>query len=296
MTITDASVPSLGTVTTNGIDFAYLELGEGPLALCLHGYPDSAHTWRHLLPELAAAGYRAVAPFNRGYAPTALAPDGAYQSGALGVDANALHQALGADQSAVLIGHDWGALGVYAGVGTESDRWRRCVAMAVPPGPATAQGFFRYEQLRRSWYMFFQLNQLADMVIPMNDHEFIAKLWQDWSPGFDGTEDVARFRDCVTTPERMTAALEYYRHTLQPELQRPEYAEAQNATLAVPAIPLLYLHGADDGCMGAEIADLCTEFLDEPSRYELVAEAGHFLHLEQPETVTRLVLDFLAAD
>ena len=295
MTITDASVPSLGTVTAHGIDFAYLELGEGPLALCLHGYPDSAHTWRHLLPELAAAGYRAVAPFNRGYAPTALAPDGAYQSGALGVDANALHQALGADQSAVLIGHDWGALGVYAGVGTEPDRWRRCVAMAVPPGPATAQGFFRYEQLHRSWYMFFQLNPLSDMVIPMNDHEFITKLWQDWSPGFDCTEDVARFRDCVATPERMTAALEYYRHTLQPELQRPEYAEAQSATLALPAIPLLYLHGADDGCMGAEIADLCTEFLDEPSRYELVAGAGHFLQLEQPEIVNRLVLDFLGA-
>ena len=69
---------------------------DGPLALCLHGFPDTAHTWRYLLPELAAAGFRAVAPFLRGYAPTQLPADGHYQLGALVRDANALHEALGA--------------------------------------------------------------------------------------------------------------------------------------------------------------------------------------------------------
>ncbi|MEI2698584.1 MAG: alpha/beta fold hydrolase [Microthrixaceae bacterium] len=82
---------------SRGIDFSYLSVGTGPLALCIHGYPDSAWTWRHLLPDLADAGFRAVAPFNRGYAPTSLAPDGRYQAGVLGVDANALHAALGGD-------------------------------------------------------------------------------------------------------------------------------------------------------------------------------------------------------
>jgi pimeloyl-ACP methyl ester carboxylesterase len=61
-----------GRVTANGIEFGVLEVGSGPLALCLHGFPDSAHTWRYLLPELARAGFRAVAPFMRGYAPTPL--------------------------------------------------------------------------------------------------------------------------------------------------------------------------------------------------------------------------------
>ena len=65
------------------------------LALCLHGFPDSAWTWRHLLPSLAAAGYRAVAPWLRGYAPTTVPTDGHYQAGMLGLDACALHQALG---------------------------------------------------------------------------------------------------------------------------------------------------------------------------------------------------------
>ena len=123
------------TITANGIDFAYLEEGssDGPLALCLHGFPDTAHTWRHLLPELAAAGFHAVAPFLRGYAPTPVAPDGHYQTGALVRDANALHEALGGDATAVIVGHDWGALATYGAVAHQPDRWNRAVALAVPP-------------------------------------------------------------------------------------------------------------------------------------------------------------------
>ena len=98
------------TTTVNGVEFAYLCAGtDGPLALCLHGFPDSAHSWRHLLPELAAHGYRAVAPFQRGYAPTSVAPDGRYQTGALALDAIGFHEALGGGEPAVIIGHDWGA-------------------------------------------------------------------------------------------------------------------------------------------------------------------------------------------
>jgi len=76
-----------GRVDANGLSFATLSQGEGPLALCLHGFPDSAWTWRHLLPELAAAGYRGVAPFLRGYAPTSIPDDGLYQPGAIASDA-----------------------------------------------------------------------------------------------------------------------------------------------------------------------------------------------------------------
>lgn len=96
-----------GSVEANGIEFAFITAGEGPLALCLHGFPDSAHTWRHLLPALADAGFRAVAPFARGYAPTSLAADHDYQLGALVADAVALHTALDGDERAVIIGHDW---------------------------------------------------------------------------------------------------------------------------------------------------------------------------------------------
>src|SRR5580693_5866297 len=109
-----APVPlRMTTVRANDLDFGLLEAGSGPLALCLHGFPDTAHTWKHLLPALADAGFHAVAPFMRGYAPTAIPADGAYQIGALVADAVALHEALGGDGDAVLIGHDWGAETAY---------------------------------------------------------------------------------------------------------------------------------------------------------------------------------------
>ena len=119
-----------GRVTANGVDFAYLEAGAGPLALCLHGFPDSAWTWRHVLPALAGAGLHAVAPFMRGYAPTQVPPDGRYQTGALTADAVALHDALGGDGDAVLIGHDWGAMAAYGAAAHAPDRWRRVVTAA----------------------------------------------------------------------------------------------------------------------------------------------------------------------
>jgi len=75
-------------VAVNGVDFPVLQAGDrGPLALCLHGYTDSAYTWHELLPALAERGYRAVAPFMRSYAPTGLAPDARYDVSALVDDA-----------------------------------------------------------------------------------------------------------------------------------------------------------------------------------------------------------------
>lgn len=279
----------------SALEFAALAVGDGPLALCLHGYPDSAWTWRHLLPGLAAAGYRAVAPFNRGYAPTQIPSTPRYQAGVLGVDANALHEALGADGDAVVIGHDWGAMGAYAAASLAPERWRRVVAAAVPPGPVVAEGFFSYDQLHLSWYMFFQLNDMADVVVPMNDHEFISRLWQDWSPGFDGNEDVARFVACMPTADHLGAALGYYRHTLLPELQDPALAEAQAAVFAIPPQPLLYLHGRTDGCMSPTLAATSDQHLTVPgSRTVMVDGAGHFLQLERPDVVNAEILAFLA--
>ena len=293
-----AGTPTPSHVTlANGLEVEYLELGDGPLALCLHGFPDSAHTWRHLLPRLASAGYHAVAPFLRGYAPTGLAPDGSYQSGALGVDANQMRDSLGVEGSsseAVLIGHDWGALAAYGAANLEPDGWRRIVTLAVPPAGVVGSGFFTYEQLRLSWYMFFIQHPLADMVVPMNDHDFIAKLWRDWSPGYDHAEDLAHFVACVPDAEHLTAVLNYYRHTIGGIDNRGELAEAQTATFAGPPQPTLYLHGRDDGCMLATLAEGADEFLPgEGSEAHLLDDCGHFLHLERPEDVNDLVVEFL---
>lgn len=285
------------TLHANGVEFAYLEDGPpaGPLALCLHGFPDTAHTWRHLLPALADAGYHAVAPFLRGYAPSALAPDGRYQTGALSRDANALHAALGGGPDAVLIGHDWGALAAYGAVGHEPGRWRRVVTAAVPPPGAVMSGFFGYDQLRRSWYTFFFQSPLADMAVPMDDYVFIDRLWADWSPGYDAAWDVARVKEAIGTPERTAAAIGYYRALYDPDLHDPGLADEQAAGLLPTPVPTLYLHGADDGCFALEGIGAPLEFLGAGSELTVIDDAGHFLQLEQPGAVNARITAFLAA-
>jgi pimeloyl-ACP methyl ester carboxylesterase len=283
-----------GRVTANGLTFAYLEAGSGPLALCLHGFPDSAWTWRHLLPALADAGYRAVAPFMRGYAPTEVPADGRYQTGVLGLDACELHQALGGDGDAVLIGHDWGAFAAYTAAAWQPERWRRVVAAAVPPPPSIAEAFFSYDQLHRSWYMFFFQHPLSDFVVPMDDFAYLARLWADWSPGHDAEEDLAHVKDALRDPANLAAALGYYRATLGNGLVDPALTDIQDAGNRPPPQPTLYLHGADDGCMGAEVVATAADHLPTPgSRVEVVQAAGHFMHLERPAHVNHLILDFL---
>ena len=285
------------TIEANGLDVAYLAEGpeDGPLALCLHGFPDTAHTWRHLLPELAAAGFRAVAPFLRGYAPTQIPADGRYQIGALVRDANALHEALGGDTDAVLVGHDWGALATYGAVAHQPDRWRRAVTAAVPPTGSIGMSLLTYAQLQRSWYMFFFLSPLAEVALPLDDHSFIDQLWRDWSPGYDGAWDVARVKESIGDPDRMVAAIGTYRATYDASLQVPELADEQTAALLPTPKPTLYLHGRDDGCMLLSSIGSPLDFMAEGSEMEIVDGTGHFLHLERPDVVNARIVGFLTA-
>ncbi|MET0323625.1 MAG: alpha/beta hydrolase [Ilumatobacteraceae bacterium] len=283
-------------VTANGVDVAYLHCGQGPLALCLHGFPDSAHTWRDLLPELAEAGFRAVAPFLRGYAPTAIPADGRYQMGVLAQDAIALHDVLGGDDQAVIIGHDYGAGATYGAANAAPDRWRRVVALALPPGDALLQGFLTsVDQLQRSWYMFFFQHPLAEPVVAGNDLAFIDRLWSDWSPGFDAAEDLDLLKPSLRDPANLAAALGYYRAALSGVGVDPALEDLQQATQQVPVLPTLYLHGADDGCIGPEVSALAAAAAPPNVRFEVVAGAGHFLHREQPAAVNRLVLAHVTA-
>jgi pimeloyl-ACP methyl ester carboxylesterase len=300
---TSATGISEGTIEANGLRFGFLAAGDdGPLALCLHGFPDSAWTWRHLLPRLADAGYRAVAPWLRGYAPTKVPDDGCYQTGVLAQDAGALHAALGGGDDAVLIGHDWGALATYAAAHDTIDggpegptpRWSRVVTMAVPPPGSIAAGFLSYDQLQRSWYMFFFQHPLSDMAVGMDDLAFIDQLWADWSPGYDASEDLPHVKDCLRDPANLAAAIGYYRATLGGVGVDPALDDVQAKGALPTPQPTLYLHGRTDGCMGLEVAETATAFLTaEGSRMEVVDDAGHFLQLEQPEIVNRLVLDFV---
>jgi pimeloyl-ACP methyl ester carboxylesterase len=284
------------TLGANGVAFAYLEAGpsDGPLALCLHGFPDTAHSWRHLLPALADAGYHAVAPWTRGYAPSSLPDDGAFQVGAIATDAVALHEVLGGDDRAVLLGHDWGALAAYAAAAFRPECWRRVVTLAVPPFASIAPGFLTYDQLKRSFYIFVILSPLGEAALAADDLEFLSRLWAEWSPGYDAAQDLAWVKESLREPANLAAAMGTYRAMFDPSRHHAAYAKAEAAAGAVAPQPFLYLHGADDGCMAIDIVDDPLPYLGPGSRFVAVEGAGHFLHLERPEHVAALVLDFLA--
>lgn len=272
------------TVVAGSLEFAYLSAGDGPLALCLHGFPDSAHTWRHLLPALAAAGFRAVAPWTRGYAPTSIPDDGDYRISTLAADANRLHEALGGDGDAVLIGHDWGAMTAYAAAAAEPSRWRRLVTVAVPPAPVASSAFFNYDQLKRSFYIFLFQTALAPLVMG-DDLTFIDRLWADWSPSYDASVDLPQVKAALRDPANLDAAIGYY---------RAMFATGGGGSGALTQATL-YLHGDVDGAFGVEGIAGTDEHLPAGSRVEVVRGTGHFLHLERPEEVNRMILEWLAA-
>jgi pimeloyl-ACP methyl ester carboxylesterase len=284
-----------GVVRANGVDFTYLVEGpaDGPLALCLHGFPDTAHTWRYLIPRLADAGFRAVAPFMRGYAPSTVPSDTAYDTGTLAVDACELHDALGGDGQAVLIGHDWGAFAAYGAAASEPDRWRRLVTLAVPPLAAMGNAFLQYDQLRRSWYIFFFQTPLAEPAVSQDDLAFIARLWADWSPGYDGHHDVAWVKDALRDPANLAAAIGYYRTAFAGPPADARAAAAQAAGVSVAPQPTLCLHGRDDGCLGIDLVDSAADFLSPGSEMVVVDGAGHFVHVERPDEVGDHIIRFV---
>jgi pimeloyl-ACP methyl ester carboxylesterase len=272
-------------VQANGLQFASIASGpsDGPLALCLHGFPDSAYTWRYLMPALADAGYHAVAVWQRGYAPTAIPSDAKYDAFVRGADVNALHAALGGDARAVLIGHDYGASSAYAAAAAMPDNWAKIVTLAVPPPASMATKRTIYEQMKRSWYTYFFQRPNAPDVVAADDFALIGKLWRDWSPGYDPSDDLSHVKAALAG-DHCTAAVGYYLAMFGPTPLEP------------PPQPALYLHGVDDGCLGIALMDDVLDYLPNPaSRFECVDGTGHFLHLEAPHDVNARIMAFLRA-
>jgi pimeloyl-ACP methyl ester carboxylesterase len=287
-------------VTANGVDFAYLEAGPsgGPLVLCLHGFPDHAPTFEPLLAALGEAGFHAVAPWLRGYSPTGPAPDGKYHTQSLALDALALTDELAGPRTidAYLVGSDWGAGAATLAVAHRPDRFKKLVTIAVPP-PGVIDGKFLAspDQLKRSWYIWFFGTPLADIAVPMNDFAFIDKIWADWSPGYRMPEPFMRALKDTFAVDGAQAAIGYYRDSMHGRSTPPEDAAA--ITGGAITIPHLYFHGTDDGCLGADLLEdeLVSKSLEPDGEYVLVADAGHFLHLEQPDEVNAKIVSFLKA-
>lgn len=277
-------------VEANGIRFGLLEWGKdsAPLALLLHGYPDTAWTWRHLGPQLAASGWHAVAPFSRGYAPSGLAPDGRYLVRDLVEDTLHLEQTLRGDGQSALVGHDWGAVTVWAVASKNPESFRSLVAMAVPPPRAILDPLrslhtlpTALRQMRMSWYFLFNQFPGAERTLT----RLIPRLWRKWSPGYDPREDLGLVFESLDGPERLRAALGYYRDNLRSEIGFLSSLQ--------PTAPVLYLHGRNDGCVTIDLAEAAGQRLPAGSRFVGLDEAGHFIQLERPTAVNDLIGEWI---
>ena len=264
--------------------------------LCLHGFPDDHRTFELLLPALAAAGYRAVAPAMRGYAPGCRpAPDrAAYTLICAGDDVLAIATALDAPRFHV-IGHDWGAAVAWTLGARAPARLLSVCAMAVPHLSGLARGLFRHPiQALYSWYIFFfQLPWLPELVARNSDLALIRWLWRVWSPGWSPTPSRwSAVAATLSAPSALPAALAWYRALLA--LWRPA-SRASLALLAAPVLaPTLALTGARDRCLHTGLFDaLDPACFPVGCKVERLHDAGHFLHLERPERVAACVIAHL---
>jgi pimeloyl-ACP methyl ester carboxylesterase len=262
-----------------------------PLAVLVHGFPDTPYTWRHLGPHLAERGYRVVAPWLPGYdVPVAKNISvGTYVRHILDI-----RREYGADDRAILIGHDWGAHAGYGVVAADPGAFGRYVAMAVPPVAALGTGMFSYRQLKRSFYIWFvQQVGLAEAVLVAPG--FWESLWADWSPGYDPTSDVAELRNHVTA-NNIANVICPYRASFNSQFADSDAQAEEAATMQPPAVPTPYLHGATDGGMGADLLggfDVSVQLPAAGSAFEIVDGVGHFLHLEHPEAIAAKICDWL---
>jgi pimeloyl-ACP methyl ester carboxylesterase len=261
------------TIRANGVDFAYLTEGSGPLVLLLHGFPDTARTWDRSMRALADAGYRAVAPYMRGYHPTSIPSDGRYDSDTLGRDALALIEALGEERAAV-VGHDWGASAAYCAAALGPDRVRLLVTMAIPhprsikPGPRIGWRLRHFLNLRRA---------NAGKQLRANSFALVDTYWSRWSPAWKDvpaseTTDVKR---AFAEPGCAEAAAAYYKAV------GVRFPEGYKPQIKMPAVSIAGEHDIIPPRL-YEKARLCFD-----GSYEVViVPGGHFMHREHPDVFT----------
>jgi pimeloyl-ACP methyl ester carboxylesterase len=266
-------------IEANGLRFAYLAEGDGPLVVLVHGFPDTAHTWDEVRPALAAAGYRAVSIFTRGIHPTQIPTQEAYDADTLGHDVAAIIEALG-ETSAIVVGHDWGAGAGYAVAGLRPERVRMLVTMAVPH-PA---GILPTPKILWALRHFFVLRRrgMADKIIA-DDFAYIDELVARWSPGWDvppGETDAVK--RAYAEPGCLDAALGYYRAA------SPKMPSGYRRKITMPAAVIA---GTDD-IISPKLYERTRGRYTGP--FELATmPGGHFLHREHPDRFNAELLRLL---
>ncbi|MFO7536979.1 MAG: alpha/beta hydrolase [Chloroflexota bacterium] len=276
-------------VKTNGIQLHVVQAGpvDGPLLILLHGFPEFWSGWRRQIPALVAAGYRVWVPDQRGYnlsdKPAGI---GSYNLDLLAEDVVGLIEAAGVE-TAVVIGHDWGANVAWWLAAKQPQRLSKMVVMNVPHWAVMARHLRQSRaQLRKSWYIFFfQLPWLPEALIRRNNWaQAVWALKGSSRPGTFSETDLEQYRRAWSQPGAMTGMINWYRAIMQ---KRP--TSSPNPLIRVPT---LLIWGAQDRFLDQEMAqpsvDLC-----ENGRLALIPEATHWVQHEEAEQVNELIITFL---
>ncbi len=268
----------------------YVEAGEGPLVVLLHGFPDFWYSWRHQIPALASAGFRVVAPDMRGYN-VSDKPRGvrAYRSAILARDVRRLILACGAE-GAVVGGHDWGAAVAWLVGMRHPEVVQRLVIMNVPHPERFLRGLRTGRQLLKSWYMFFfQLPRLPEASLRAGNFAVLRQTLRTdpMRPGALTAEDIERYVEALERPGALTGAVNYYRALFRQDPRRL-WADLRRIDA-----PVLVIWGERDRYLGKELAEPSRRWVPNV-RVERLPNASHWVHMDEPERVNSLLLDFLA--
>ena len=278
----------LKKINANGLEFAYYEQGEGDkLVLCLHGFPDTADTWRDLMPKLAQAGYRVIAPFMRGYPPTQI-PDGEqYSSKDLAEDTIGLIDAFGA-KTAMLIGHDWGALTAYAAVSLAPDRIEKLITVAIAHPRALKFDLKTLWKARH--FLTFQRRKSSVNWMKRNNYQALSTIFKRWSPNWQFTDaDIEPVRQSISQAGGVEAVLGYYwafnANRSNKDIQRLVRRKTD--------VPTLSIFGDADGALTLDALTRTHDAFTGEYQQVVLPDVGHFLHREAPDKFAELVLAFL---
>jgi pimeloyl-ACP methyl ester carboxylesterase len=281
------------TIAANGLAFEVLTAGSGDrLALCLHGFPEHAISWRHQIPLLVKLGYRVWAPNQRGYGNTTRPKDvAAYDPALLIADVAALIDASGAT-SVTLIGHDWGAAIAWLFALRGARPLEKLVILNVPHPAAFSRALrHSWRQKLRSWYMgFFQLPVVPEFVLGYDRARAIGEAFS--RSAVDSTrfprEVTDFYRARASEPGAIWAMLAWYRAAARGGM-------ARQMRLGVPniEIPTLMIWGEEDVALGKETTYGTHRYVKDLT-ISYLPGASHWVQQDAPERVNERLEAFLA--
>jgi epoxide hydrolase 4 len=270
-----------------GVRLHYVEAGNGPMIMLLHGFPEFWFGWRLQIAPLAAAGFRVVAPDTRGYnlssKPTGIA---AYSADRLADDIRGLIRELGAE-SAFVVGHDWGGTIAWTLAMKSPEVVERLAILDAAHPKSLQKGLPHPRQLSRSWYFFFfALPDVPERVVRRDRYRFFQRFLRDASPPYTPHE-MDRYIEAWSQPNAVTAMINYYRCSVRP----PKGAKATVSTVSAPT---LMIWGADDRYLGPGVREIDRADVPNLDRVEQIPGASHWVHHDAHQRVTQLLIDFFA--